>query len=71
VGGNGVEGRYHWLGKLREPTWYPYTKARRGLIDRVAQAFNARDLKRRLGMRLRQTAVCMAAGNFGLPGSLS
>jgi len=35
----------------REPTWYPYTKARRGLVDRLAQAFSARDLKRRLGMR--------------------
>ena len=35
----------------REPTWYPYTKARRGLVGRIAQAFNARDLKRRLGMR--------------------
>jgi betaine-aldehyde dehydrogenase len=36
----------------REPTWYPYTKARRGLVDRVAKAFNARDLKRRLGLRV-------------------
>ena len=35
----------------REPTWYPYTKARRGMITRIAQAFNARDLKRRLGLR--------------------
>jgi acyl-CoA reductase-like NAD-dependent aldehyde dehydrogenase len=35
----------------REPTWYPYTKARRGLVDRLAQAFNARDWKRRLGKR--------------------
>ncbi len=39
------------FGGKREPSWYPYTKARRGLIDRVARAFNARDLKRRLGMR--------------------
>jgi len=39
------------FGAKREPTWYPYTKSRRGLIDRVARAFNARDLKRRLGMR--------------------
>ncbi len=37
------------FGGKREPTWYPYTKARRGLIGRVAQAFNARDLRRRLG----------------------
>ena len=35
----------------REPTWYPYTRARRGLVGRIAQAFNARDLKRRLGGR--------------------
>jgi acyl-CoA reductase-like NAD-dependent aldehyde dehydrogenase len=34
-----------------EPTWYPYTKTRRRLINRVAQAFNARNLKRRLGLR--------------------
>jgi acyl-CoA reductase-like NAD-dependent aldehyde dehydrogenase len=39
------------VGGKREPTWYPYTKARRGLVGRIAQAFNARDLKRRLGMR--------------------
>ncbi|MDX6624925.1 MAG: hypothetical protein QOE75_2857 [Solirubrobacterales bacterium] len=35
----------------REPTWYPYTRARRGLVGKIAQAFNARDLKRRLGRR--------------------
>jgi acyl-CoA reductase-like NAD-dependent aldehyde dehydrogenase len=35
----------------REPTWYPYTKARRNLVDRLTTAFNARDLKRRLGKR--------------------
>jgi acyl-CoA reductase-like NAD-dependent aldehyde dehydrogenase len=39
------------FGGKREPTWYPYTKARRGLVDRIARAFNARDLKRRLGIR--------------------
>jgi acyl-CoA reductase-like NAD-dependent aldehyde dehydrogenase len=39
------------FGGKREPTWYPYTRARRSLIRRVAQAFNARDLKRRLGFR--------------------
>ena len=39
------------FGGKREATWFPYTKARRGMIDRVAQAFNARDLKRRLGLR--------------------
>jgi acyl-CoA reductase-like NAD-dependent aldehyde dehydrogenase len=35
----------------REPTWFPYTKGRRGIVGRIAQAVNARDLKRRLGMR--------------------
>ncbi len=35
----------------REPTWYPYTRGRRGLIGRLSQAVNARDLKRRLGLR--------------------
>jgi betaine-aldehyde dehydrogenase len=39
------------FGGKREPVWYPYTKARRGLIGRIAQAFNARDIKRRLGLR--------------------
>jgi acyl-CoA reductase-like NAD-dependent aldehyde dehydrogenase len=39
------------FGGKREPTWYPYTKARRGMVGRIARAFNARDLKRRLGMR--------------------
>ncbi|HWO16960.1 MAG TPA: aldehyde dehydrogenase family protein [Solirubrobacterales bacterium] len=39
------------FGGKREPTWYPYTKGRRGLVARIANAFNARDLKRRLGMR--------------------
>ncbi len=39
------------FGGKREPTWYPYTKGRRGLVGRIAQAFNARDVKRRLGLR--------------------
>jgi acyl-CoA reductase-like NAD-dependent aldehyde dehydrogenase len=39
------------FGGKREPSWFPYTKARRGLVGRIAQAFNARDFKRRLGMR--------------------
>ena len=39
------------FGGKREPNWYPYTKARRGLIDRVSRALTARDLKRRLGLR--------------------
>ena len=38
------------FGGKREPTWYPYTKARRGLVGRAARAFNARDVKRRLGI---------------------
>ncbi len=35
----------------REPNWFPYTRARQGFVARIAQAFNARDLKRRLGIR--------------------
>lgn len=35
----------------REPTWFPYTRGRRRLVDRIARAFNARDLRRRLGLR--------------------
>jgi betaine-aldehyde dehydrogenase len=38
------------FGGKRELTWYPYTKARRGLVGRAARAFNARDIKRRLGI---------------------
>ena len=34
-----------------EPTWYPYTKGRRNLVDRLAKAVSGRDLKRRLGRR--------------------
>jgi acyl-CoA reductase-like NAD-dependent aldehyde dehydrogenase len=39
------------FGGKREPSWYPYTKVRRRLVARIAQAFSARDLKRRLGLR--------------------
>ena len=39
------------FGGKREPNWYPYTKGRRGLVDRLSRAVSARDLKRRLGMR--------------------
>jgi acyl-CoA reductase-like NAD-dependent aldehyde dehydrogenase len=39
------------LAGKREPNWFPYTKTRRGLIGRIAQAFNARDWRRRLGLR--------------------
>ncbi len=38
------------FGGKREPTWYPYTKARHGLVGRIARAFNARDWRRRLGL---------------------
>jgi len=39
------------FGAKREPTWFPYTKTRRGLVSKIAQAFSARDLRRRLGLR--------------------
>jgi acyl-CoA reductase-like NAD-dependent aldehyde dehydrogenase len=39
------------FGGKREPTWYPYTRSRRGLVSRIARAFNARDWRRRLGLR--------------------
>ena len=39
------------FGGKREPTWYPYTRGRRGLINRIAGAVNARDWRRRLGLR--------------------
>jgi len=39
------------FGGKREPTWYPYTRTRRSLVNRVAQAFNARGWRRRLGLR--------------------
>jgi betaine-aldehyde dehydrogenase len=39
------------FGGKREPAWYPYTKGRRGLVGRATRAFNARDWRRRLGLR--------------------
>jgi acyl-CoA reductase-like NAD-dependent aldehyde dehydrogenase len=39
------------FGGKREPNWYPYTRSRRGLVDRASRLFSARDLKRRLGLR--------------------
>jgi acyl-CoA reductase-like NAD-dependent aldehyde dehydrogenase len=39
------------FGGKNEPTWYPYTKGRRRLVNKVATAFNARDWRRRLGLR--------------------
>jgi acyl-CoA reductase-like NAD-dependent aldehyde dehydrogenase len=41
------------FGGKREPSWYPYTRSRRGLVSRIARAFNARDWRRRLGQRPR------------------
>jgi acyl-CoA reductase-like NAD-dependent aldehyde dehydrogenase len=35
----------------REPTWYPYTRGRRGLITRMTKLINGRDWRRRLGLR--------------------
>ena len=35
----------------REPTWYPYTRGRRGLIARMTKLINGRDWRRRLGLR--------------------
>jgi betaine-aldehyde dehydrogenase len=35
----------------REPSWYPYTKGRRRLIDGALSALTARDWKRRLGKK--------------------
>ncbi len=39
------------LGGKRELSWYPYTRARRSLFNRITQAFNGRDWRRRLGLR--------------------
>ena len=39
------------FGGKREPTWYPYTKGRRALLGPISRFFNARDWRRRLGLR--------------------
>ncbi len=39
------------FGGKNEPAWYPYSKGRRGLVNRIATAFTARDWRRRLGLR--------------------
>jgi acyl-CoA reductase-like NAD-dependent aldehyde dehydrogenase len=44
------------FGGKREPSWYPYTRSRRGLIARITRAFYARDWRRRLGQRPRGRA---------------
>jgi acyl-CoA reductase-like NAD-dependent aldehyde dehydrogenase len=39
------------FGGKREPTWYPYTKTRRRILAPISRFFNARDWRRRLGLR--------------------
>ena len=39
------------FGGKREPSWYPYTPARRFLIAPLMRLFNARDWRRRLGLK--------------------
>jgi betaine-aldehyde dehydrogenase len=39
------------FGGKREPSWYPYTKSRRRLVAPLTRFFNARDWRRRLGLR--------------------
>jgi acyl-CoA reductase-like NAD-dependent aldehyde dehydrogenase len=39
------------FGGKREPTWYPYTRSRRRLLAPIARFFNARDWKRKLGLK--------------------
>jgi acyl-CoA reductase-like NAD-dependent aldehyde dehydrogenase len=39
------------FGGKREPTWYPYTKARRRILAPISRFFNARDWRRRLGLK--------------------
>ena len=41
----------------REPTWYPYTKSRRGLVDRIAQGVQ----RPRLETPARQTRLAAPA----------
>jgi acyl-CoA reductase-like NAD-dependent aldehyde dehydrogenase len=39
------------FGGKREPGWFPYTKSRRRLIAPLVRFFNARDWRRRLGLK--------------------
>jgi acyl-CoA reductase-like NAD-dependent aldehyde dehydrogenase len=39
------------FGGKREPTWYPYTRSRRRLIAPLVRLLNARDWRRRLGLK--------------------
>jgi acyl-CoA reductase-like NAD-dependent aldehyde dehydrogenase len=54
------------FGGKREPTWYPYTRGRRGLVTRIGQAFNARDWRRRLGCA---AELSPGGGGFQAPSS--
>jgi acyl-CoA reductase-like NAD-dependent aldehyde dehydrogenase len=39
------------FGGKREPSWYPYTKARRRFVGPLVRLFNARDWRRRFGLK--------------------
>ncbi len=39
------------FGGKREPAWYPYSKSRRRLISPLVRFFNARDWRRKLGLK--------------------
>jgi acyl-CoA reductase-like NAD-dependent aldehyde dehydrogenase len=39
------------FGGKREPTWYPYSKARRRFLPAISRFFGARDWRRKLGLR--------------------
>jgi betaine-aldehyde dehydrogenase len=39
------------FGGKREPTWYPYTRSRRFLLGPITRFINARDWRRRFGLR--------------------
>jgi acyl-CoA reductase-like NAD-dependent aldehyde dehydrogenase len=40
------------FGGKREPGWYPYSKSRRRLVAPLVRFFNARDWRRKLGLKL-------------------
>jgi acyl-CoA reductase-like NAD-dependent aldehyde dehydrogenase len=39
------------FGGKREPSWYPYTRSRRRLVGPLVRLFNARDWRRRFGLK--------------------
>ena len=39
------------FGGKREPTWYPYSKTRRRILAPISRFFNARDWRRKLGLK--------------------